>query len=216
MEVDAGRAAPRPQQRRDPLTRRARVGRRFEDHELAGAQHRAERLRGVEGAAPDPAHGWASAASARRSGPRRPPPAGRSRWSRADAAPPPRARCRQRPQCRNGRCDGVHPARIEVDGDDIHVRRRERHRQGQADVSKTDDADAHARRSLLRRPANRVSAGEASRRRRQLRPANARPACAGCSWCGCRRCPRRGTACPRSRASSCRRRSGPAPPTPVW
>ena len=104
MEVAARRQPRLLEQRRDPLARGARVGGRLEHDQLAGLQHLRRARAWRRSAGRGPARGCASAASARRSAPRRPSPAARSAvvaWMRSATAA--QRVVWRRPRCRTPR-----------------------------------------------------------------------------------------------------------------
>ena len=69
------------EERHQPLARRPGIRGRLEHDELAALEHLPERVGRLRSARPGRARGWASAASARRSAPRRcAPAAGSARW----------------------------------------------------------------------------------------------------------------------------------------
>ena len=114
-------------------------------------------------AAPGRARGCASAASARRSAPRRPWPGRRSAWSPGWRGDRLEALARRRPRCRSRPPRSPRSCAVDVDGDHVAALLRERHGERQADVAQSDDADGG-------HPGRQCSGPE----RRGRRPAGAR------------------------------------------
>ena len=156
VEVAPGGEPGLLQQRRDPLARGARVGRRLEHDQLARLQH-ARRARAARpSAGRGPARGCASAASARRSAPRRALASARVARRRVRSRARPRELLRRRrPRCRTRPAPIASILRASTSTrDDVAALLGERHRERQPDVAEADDADV-----LIARQSRRTGQG---------------------------------------------------------